>query len=80
MRRDDVARGDDVSRVDDVSIAHDLKIVIPAQGVAGVSDRLWSTRETVMAYSPWSALQGGIQRLSLTDGQRVTAWLLFDPY
>ena len=32
--------------------------VIPAKGVAGVSDRTRSARETVMAYLPLRALQG----------------------
>ncbi len=45
-------------RRDDVLSADGLKFVIPAQGVAGVSDRMRSARETVMAYSPWRALQG----------------------
>jgi hypothetical protein len=33
--------------------------VIPAKGGAEISDRMRSARATVMAYSPWRALQGG---------------------
>ena len=59
LRRDDVRR----------TVGH--KIVIPAKGVAGVSDRMRSACGTVMAYLPLRALQGGIQRLCLTEGYSV---------
>jgi hypothetical protein len=52
---------------DDVIEASGSQTVIPAQGAAGVSDRMRSARETVMAYSPLRALQGGIQWRYLTD-------------
>jgi hypothetical protein len=39
-------------RRDDVIEAVGSKTVIPAEGVAGVSDCMQSARETVMAYSP----------------------------
>jgi len=55
LRRDD--------DLEDINFSH----VIPAKGVAGVSDCMQSARETAMAYSPWRALQGRIQRLSLNN-------------
>ena len=51
-------------RRDDSFKAGGLKAVIPAQGVAGVSDRMRSARVTALAYMPVRAVQGGIQRLN----------------
>jgi hypothetical protein len=46
-------------RRDDVLRAVNLKIVIPAQGVAGVSCSMLHARGTALACKPERALQGG---------------------
>jgi hypothetical protein len=61
LRRDDFRR----------TVGH--KIVIPAKGVAGVSCSTLHSRATALACKPVRALQGGIQRLCLTEGCSVLA-------
>jgi hypothetical protein len=62
-------------RWDDGRRSIGFKVVIPAEGAAGVSDRMRYARETVMAYPPLRALQGGIQWRYLTDWEHPSPHL-----